>query len=166
VLSWNAIAAIATALSVVVALIAFAVQARHLKQSIASATYQEIVRMFDDFSKLIIERPQLYNALYRDVEITDANLRQQADWAIGIRFDWFESVVLQHKAYRALPDSIAEHWLGVLEHELSKAPIRRHWLEHGHHYHPALKAEVGQRLPALAKEAEKPPEEASVPAAV
>jgi hypothetical protein len=147
---WNAVAAISTAVSVLVAVLVFASQARQLKRSIASATYQDMVRSFDDFSKLIVDSPELHDAISADAPADDEKLRCRAEWAMGIRFDWFESVVIQHRHYKALPETIANHWLGVLEHELTTKPVMRsHWLECREYYHRDLQDEVKRLVPEL-----------------
>jgi hypothetical protein len=119
-------------------------QIRQLNRSLASTTYQEIVRMFDDFARLMIEYPALDAAIYPKPagEPAESELAVRTRWGISIRFDWFESVAIQHRRYGILPDHIAEHWMNVLAHELESPALAAHWAECSHYYHPALSEAV------------------------
>jgi hypothetical protein len=146
--NWDAVAGIGAVGAVLAGLVALWVQMRHVKRSIASATYQEIVRMFDDFALLIIERPELDEAIFGDAdeEGLSERTKTRARWARGIRFDWFESVVIQRLKYGVLPDDIYAHWLDVLKDELGKPGMRAYWEDCGHYYHPDLRDEVERTL--------------------
>jgi hypothetical protein len=143
--NWDTLAGIG---AVLVALVALWMQVRGLKRSMASATYQEIVRMFDDFALLIIERPELDKAIFGkgDEKRFTEETRIRAEWARAIRFDWFESIVIQRLKYRVVPDDIYAHWLGVLKHELDQQGMRSYWDNCGHLYHPELRREVERTL--------------------
>lgn len=148
-MNWEAIAAVGAVGAVLVALIGLWVQVRALKQSIASATYQEIVRMFDEFAMLIVERPELDRAIFDDGPVEErlsGETKTRAEWARGIRFDWFESIVIQRLKYKAIPDDIYAHWLGLLQHELGKDGMRAYWARCGRNYHPELRHEVDRVL--------------------
>lgn len=59
-MNWDALAAIATALSavlVVVSLLLVWIQIRDLRKGVASSTYQTIVKMFDDYASQLIANP-------------------------------------------------------------------------------------------------------------
>jgi hypothetical protein len=146
--NWDAVAGIGAVAAVLAGLIALWVQMRALKRSIASATYQEIVRMFDDFALMIIERPELDGAIFGDGPENrfSTETRTRAEWACGIRFDWFESIVIQRLKYKAVPEDIYVHWLSVLGAELRKPRVRAYWDRCGHYYHPELKREVERTL--------------------
>lgn len=149
-IDWNAVAAIGAVLSVIVALIALWRQVQDLKQSIQSGTYQEIVRMFDEFSRLMVDQPALGQIIFaRDATALDAEQEFRIDWVLAIRFDWFESVVIQQRKYKAIPQDIYDHWLGVLTTELKYPVIRQYWEKCHTYYHPLLQQEVGARFPPL-----------------
>jgi hypothetical protein len=150
--NWDAIAGVASVAAVVAALIAVWIQMRQLKQSFASATYQEIVRMFDEFAMLIVERPELDRAIFggRGVEERFSDeTRTRAQWAQGIRFDWFESIVIQRRKYRVIPDDLYDHWFAVLRDELGRPGMRDYWNRCGHYYHPELRSEVERAISSL-----------------
>jgi hypothetical protein len=146
--SWDAVAGVASVAAVLAALIVVWIQMRQLKRSFASATYQEIVRMFDDFAMLIVERPELDGAIFGSGanERFSDETRTRAKWARGIRFDWFESIVIQRRRYRVIPDDLYDHWLAVLRDELSQPGMRDYWTRSGHYYHPELRSEVESAL--------------------
>lgn len=129
-------------------------QLRALNRQLASATYQQIVQAFTDFSKLIVDRPELYDAIYGTVRPyvppTDAKFGHQVDWAIGIRFGWFESVIVQRKRYRILSAAIADHWRSILKKELECPAMRAHWDAYQDYYHPDLREAISQILAGAA----------------
>jgi hypothetical protein len=149
---WTAAGVIATVLvgiaTILVAGITFFFQLRGLNRQIASATYQQIVLAFNEFSKLIIDKPELYDAIYGKpyAQPTDAKFGHQVDWAIGIRFGWFESVIVQRKRYRILSASVADHWRSILVKELGSPAMLAHWHKNREYYHPDLRDEIQQIL--------------------
>lgn len=148
--NWDAFAGIGAVAAVLLGVFALWMQMRGLRRSMESATYQEIVRMFDDFALLIIERPELENAIFGkgDEQRFTEETRTRAEWARAIRFDWFESIVIQRQKYRVIPDDLYAHWLDVLKNELGEDGMRRYWQRCGRYYHPALRREVERTLGA------------------
>ena len=120
-------------------------QVRDLRRSVQSATYQTIVQMFDAFAKTMIQYPELHAYLVPDAE--NRNSQQiRAEWAIAMRFDWFESIVIQKMRYNAIPDDIYIHWMRILEYELRNPFFQSFWNQFGSMYHPLLREEVERRL--------------------
>ncbi|MGB7621153.1 MAG: hypothetical protein WBN92_02280 [Terriglobia bacterium] len=104
--------------------------------------------MFDEFSRLLIERPELDQMIFGKHQTAEIDAMQQVrtNWAIAIRFDWFESIVVQEKKYNAIPKSIFDHWLSVLQNEMTLPAMRRYWEKCGKFYHPVLQHEVTRIL--------------------
>ncbi len=71
------------------------------------------------------------------------------NWAIGMRFGWFESVAVQGKRYKAVDAHLADHWLTVLGYELESRVMANHWRKYGRYYHPDLRASVHEIRPDL-----------------
>jgi hypothetical protein len=147
-MNWDAFAALGAIGAVLVGAFALWIQMRGLKRSMASATYQDIVRMFDDFALLIVERPELDKAIFdkSDLSAFSEETRVRAEWARAIRFDWFESIVIQRSKYRVIPEDLYAHWLDVLKQELKREGMREYWSRCGRYYHPALREEVERTL--------------------
>jgi len=129
------------------------IQIRDLRKSVQSATYQTIVSMFDEFAKLCIEHPEIDRLLFQDSDAlwnndskTPTVQKIQALWAIAMRFDWFESIVIQKKKYNTIPDDLYQHWISVLREEMSFASFRKYWNTYKQFYHPYLHEEIN-RLP-------------------
>ena len=150
-INWEAIAAGGTVASVLAAIGALFYQILSLKRSIQSSTYQDIVQIFNEFSRLMIDHPELERMIFsKEAGLEIANEYQsRVDWAIALRFDWFESIVIQKKKYKAVPEDIYRHWLGVLKEELTRPTIHRHWNDNGRFYHPHLQREVAKILKPL-----------------
>jgi hypothetical protein len=140
--------AVAAAAAAVIALVAIWAQFRALTRQLRSANYQQIVSAFDDFSKLLVDRPELVDYIYhgKPVPQADRDLQHRIDWAIGIRFGWFESVVVQRQEYQLLSPDIADHWMHILSTELDAPAMRTHWEKSASYYHPTLRAQVQQIL--------------------
>jgi hypothetical protein len=81
-------------------------------------------------------------------EPPNEHLRHKVDWVIGIRFGWFESVVIQRNHYSLLSRDIADFWIELLNRELDAPALRRHWQRSAAWYHPDLRAEVDALLKA------------------
>jgi len=103
-------------------------QIKEMRKQIQSSTYQTIVQMFDNFSQIILQNPHLAPILFGTAQTPD---QIQAEWATAMRFDWFESVVIQKHKYRAIPDDLYAHWMSILEYELSMPFIRNIWNQIG-----------------------------------
>jgi len=121
---------------------------RALHGQLKSANYQQIVASFNDFSKLIVDNPKLERAIYSKEYLPPAtdDFKHKVDWAIGIRFGWFESVVVQRRRYRLLSRSIYNHWCSILAKELDSPAMRRHWARSCDYYHPDLRKVVNRLL--------------------
>jgi hypothetical protein len=143
-------AAAGAVVAAIIAVVALLVQMRALNRQLRSANYQQIVGMFTDFSKLIVDDPELepliYGKPYR--EPPNEHLRHKVDWVIGIRFGWFESVVIQRNHYGLLSRDIADFWIALLKRELDAPAIRRNWDRSAAWYHPDLRTEVDALLKA------------------
>lgn len=149
---WNAVGAISAGASVLAALGALFYQVASLRRSIQSSTYQEIVRMFDEFSRSLVERPDIERAIFAragDSNDTSSQHHARIDWTIAILFDWFESIVIQRKRYKAIPKEIYSHYLGVLKDTLSRPIILEYWKQNGRFYHPDLQEEAARILESL-----------------
>ena len=147
--SWvTATGVAAGAVAAVVALVALWAQLRSLTRQLRSANYMQIVAAFNDFSKLLVDQPSLVDYIYhgKAVPAYDKDLQHQVDWVIGIRFGWFEMVVLQRQEYKLLSENIVNHWMRILTRELDAPAMRAHWERGSSYYHPALRAEVAQIL--------------------
>jgi len=115
-------------------------QIKEVRKQIQSSTYQTMVKMFDNFSQIMLQNPQLARLLFGT---SDASSEQiQAQWVVFMRFDWFESIVIQKYKYNAIPDDLYDHWMRILEYELSSPFIRNIWEIYGTFYHPLLQQEV------------------------
>jgi hypothetical protein len=146
------IAAVVAALVAVVALYmqvkSLRVQMQALTRQLRSANYEQIVASFDDFSKTMIDHPELHGYLYgnQTVPDNDSNLRVQVDWFIGRRFVWFETVLVQYREYQLLSEDIVDHWLRLLKYELTFPAMRNHWDNQGKEYHEDLRSAVERIL--------------------
>jgi hypothetical protein len=143
-------AAAGAAVAAIIAVVALLVQMRALNRQLRSANYQQIVGMFTDFSKLIVDDPELEPLIYGKPyqEPPNEHLRHKVDWVIGIRFGWFESVVIQRNHYGLLSRDIADFWIDLLNREIDAPAIRRNWERSAAWYHPDLRAEVDALLQA------------------
>lgn len=145
-LDWTAAGVIATVL-VGVGTLFF--QLRALNRQIESATYQQMIDTFNDFSKEIIDHPDLEPAIYGKgagyKPPSDALDRHKVDWLIGMRFGWFESVVLQRNRYH-MSRKVTDHWCSILKKELESPAMKAHWDEYHEYYHPDLREEIRQIL--------------------
>jgi len=151
-LDWTAAgvigAAAAAAFAALIGVVTLWVQMRALNRQLRSANYQQIVTMFSDFSRLLVDSPELEPAIYSRTYQPPATeaFRHKVDWAIGIRFGWFETVVIQRKHYGLLSRDVAEHWFGILAKELDSPAMRMHWDKSHDYYHPELRAKVTDLL--------------------
>lgn len=118
-------------------------QIKEMRTQIRSSTYQTIVQMFDEFSKIMLQHPDLASLLFGTSQPVNTI---KAEWLVSMRLDWFESIVIQRHRYHAIPDDIYEHWMHVLTYELSLPFIQNVWEQYGSLYHPLLQQEVRQRL--------------------
>lgn len=130
-------------LVVAISMLILWLQIKEMRKQIQSSTYQTIVQMFDNFSQTMLQNPQLVHLLYGAHQTVD---EIRAEWAVFMRLDWFESIVIQKYKYQAIPDDIYDHWMSILEYELSVPFIRNIWERYGRLYHPLLQQEVQQRL--------------------
>jgi hypothetical protein len=146
---------IAAAVAAVAAVVALYMQAKSLNvqmqaliRQLRSTNYQQIVASFDDFSKTMIDHPELHDYIYGDQTVPsgNSNLEIQVDWFIGRRFVWFETVLVQYREYQLLSEDIVTHWLRLLEYELTFPAIRAHWEKAGKEYHKDLRSAVHQIL--------------------
>jgi hypothetical protein len=141
VVRWEEITAVATAGAAFVALVTFAYQIMSLRRTLASTTYQELVKLFNEYQQLLSERPELYTAIYGEqpeLSLQQGQLGLQVKWVLGILLNWYESAAIQSGHYRAIPADIAEHWHRMLHYELSFPTIRAYWELDGQNFHPAL----------------------------
>ena len=99
--------------------------------------------MFDYFSQTIIQNPQLAYLIFEDS--SDIN-EIRARWLTFMRFDWFESIVIQKYKYKSIPDDIYNHWINILEYELSIPFIYDIWEKYGKFYHPLLQDEINKKI--------------------
>lgn len=157
----TAIGSIGGGISGLMAIILFIYQARKTKETTHSTTYQEIVRMFDDFSRLMIENPKLAKIIYSSGPTKSGDVKvglsecegTQLDWLLAIRFDWFESVVVQKHRYNAIPPEVYDHWREVLKNELrSSTAMRQYWSYFGNYFHLDLKSLVADIDGELSRE--------------
>jgi hypothetical protein len=155
-IDWTAtgviIGAAGAVLASIIAVVTLWVQTQSLGRQLKSANYQQIVGAFSDFSKIIVDTPELDPLIYGTPYTAAATpeMRDKVDWAIGIRFGWFESVVVQRKEYRLLSENIAQHWINILEKELESPAMQRHWEKYHDYYHPELRVMVAELLNRIA----------------
>jgi hypothetical protein len=141
-LQWEAVSAVAALLAATISIFALVVQVRGLKRSLASATYQELVRAFNDYQALMRQRADLYHAIYKErLGIRSPNPRMEHDvkWTLGHLFNWYESAAIQAELYRAIPTSLTSHWKAMLAHEMSSEVVRDYWSKYAERFHPALR---------------------------
>lgn len=146
----DALAAIATALSavlVVASLLLVWIQIRDLRKGVASSTYQTIVKMFDDYASQLIANPDIRGRLADAGKPLDPKVDEAVHWLLAIRFDWYESIVIQAKRYRVIPQDILEHWMHVLAMELDHPLFQQYWESNGRWYHPLLRLEIERLRP-------------------
>src|SRR6266581_1607847 len=121
-IDWTAIAAVAAAVSTAIAVIALLLQSVQLRRSIQSSVYQQMVSMFDDFSKLVVEHPRSHALIFAPSQhaslFGEDSDSVRARWSLGIHFNWFESIVIQRKRFGAVPNYMWNHWVGILRLEL------------------------------------------------
>lgn len=145
-LDWTALGVAAT---VLVGILTLYFQLRGLNRQVESATYQQMIDTFNDFSKLLIDRPELVDIIYGKVDPyvppADPMLKNQVDWAIGMRFGWFESVIIQRNRY-GMSRAIADHWRSILKTELECPAMKAHWEKYHDYYHPDLRQEISTIL--------------------
>ncbi|MGY1724751.1 hypothetical protein [Blastococcus sp. SYSU DS0533] len=145
--TWAAITSVSTAAAVLVAVLAVRVQAKAVRRSIASQTYQLLVAQFDGLLDQVRTTPGLYRAAFLD---SDLNLsateveRESIDWALARLFNWYESVAVQHQDYGVLPRNIVDHWRELLRQDLQRSAVAHFWALNGHYYHPTLRAWVDE----------------------
>lgn len=118
-------------------------QIKEMKKQIQSSTYQTIVQMFDNFSLIMLQNPHLSQYIFDN---TSSIEQSQIEWALAIRFDWFESVVIQRHRYSAIPIDIYDHWINILGYELSNPHIMTFWRRYGNLYHPLFQKEVSRLI--------------------
>lgn len=119
-----------------------------MTRQLRSSNYQQIVASFDDFSKSMIDHPELHDYIYGGQTVPKDNpTRQvQVNWFIGRRFVWFETVLVQYREYHLLSDDIVAHWRRVLEYELRSPAMRAHWEHSRMEYHEYLRSAVDEIL--------------------
>jgi hypothetical protein len=127
----------------IISVIFLYIQVKEMRKQIQSQVYQNIVQMFDEFSKIIMQNPRLARVIFNDLKTND---QIQAEWLIFMRFDWFESIVIQKHKYNAIPDDIYNHWMDILRFELNIPLIREIWESSKMFYHPLLQNEVNRIL--------------------
>jgi hypothetical protein len=135
------VSAISALIAAVIALVAFAFQVRGLRRTLASSTYQNLVQQFNEYQRLMIDRPDLYKAIYKDkpgIQIHSETARQEVNWALGLLFNWYETAAIQSDRYKIIPRHVAKHWHQMLRHELRSPVLRAYWDTHGDYFHPAL----------------------------
>ena len=146
-INWQIVGGVAAVGSTLVAAYALLFQIRSLRRSLASSTYQQIVQMFDDFSRLLIEHPNLIEVIYgHEHKALSAQETDIANWAMGIRFNWFESVYVQSRNFKIIPTDLRNHWDNVLREELKSATLRDYWKKYSHWYYPPLRSHVKEEL--------------------
>jgi len=125
----------------IISVILLYMQIVEMRKQIQSSVYQNIVQMFDNFSHIIIQNPKLAKIIFNDLK---TNEQIQAEWLIFMRFDWFESVVIQKHKYNIIPDDIYNHWMEILRFELNIPLLREIWESNKMFYHPLLQNEVNR----------------------
>lgn len=161
-LDWTAVGSVAAVLSVLASLWALSHQVKSLRKSAESATYQEMIRMFNDFSCMLVNDPELERHVFAKEALpdgSDQDIRTKASWMLGMRFVWFESMVIQKRVYGALHDDIYSHWLTILKEELETKSVEEYWKRCGSKFHPRLREEIRCLRPDIhLKEGEPEPQ--------
>lgn len=160
---WTAAGVIATVLvgvgTIVVGGIALFLQLRALNRQVESATYQQMIDTFNDFSKEIIDHPDLQPAIYGKgagyKAPSDPLDQHRVDWLIGMRFGWFESVILQRNRYQ-MSRKVTDHWCAILAKELEFPGMAAHWDRYQAYYHPDLREEIRQILAGQQEDGARP----------
>jgi hypothetical protein len=152
VVDWTAVGSVVAVLSLLATIWALWFQVKSLRRSVESTTYQEIIRMFNDFSCHIIDHPKLEKLVFGEEELPASDVtaedRTKANWIIGVRFVWFEGIVIQKKVYNSIREDIYRHWLEILKRELETKSMEAYWRKHGSQFHPELQAEIRRIRPA------------------
>lgn len=151
-IDWTAVGGVAAVATLLASILALMIQVRSLRKSIESSTYQEMIRTFNDFSVLLVDKPEMEKYVFSEKALPDGIDKDdstRAQWMIAMRFVWFESIVVQKKIYSALHKDIYRHWLEILKFELSTASMEQYWRKYNDKFHPVLRKVVWQLRPDL-----------------
>lgn len=151
------------AIAVTVTLIYVVYQAKLMRRTIESSTYENVLNLFHDFAKALKDNPKEAKVLLyeqgsdvltkfqntppeRYAELSETEVRIL--WLAFLYLNWAESVAIQSRRLKSVPKDVWQHWQSCIKQDLSTGVLAVIWQKNKRFYHPILQSLVGSGTPS------------------